>query len=167
MAYCTAAQMLARYDRRQISKLLSDTGVQVTDANLPTNANLLAILEDASGMIAMAARVGKRYTALQLQAVADSTDDIVASQIIRLTADLAMGLIVLRRPGADPKKLAPNYYQAQEILEQLKRGERIFDVDLTDEFGSRFRNVIPDDADEFLLSQNVRIFGTYPLNLEL
>ncbi len=87
--YATGEEFLARYDARLVGDLVSDTGVNVQSA--ANNANLLALLEDASGAIDSAVYVGDRYTPLQMANLSDTA----AAFCRRLCCDLT--LIYLKR----------------------------------------------------------------------
>lgn len=86
MAYATPAQLLERFDLRVIGDLASDADVRVTAAQIPTNARVLAALEDASGAIRSAALARGAYSDGQLDAFALANDPL----LVRLTCSMAM-----------------------------------------------------------------------------
>lgn len=117
--------MLEVYDDRVLRQYLSDSGTPVV-GSLTTNANLLAALGMASEVVASAALVGARYSTTQLQELADSTT--VGFLLRRITADLAMAMIVGRRVRAasDIDKLCPNRAWAEQQLDLLRTGTHLF-----------------------------------------
>lgn len=123
-SYATPADLLKRYDARDIGDLASDTGTQVSTGSIPTDANVLAALADASGDIESALLAGNRYTTADLAAVTGNT----ASKLIRLTCDIAMGYLLSRRPGYDPERLKAFREQNHFMLERLRKGENVFDL---------------------------------------
>lgn len=124
MAYATPAQMGTRYDIRRIGDLVSDTGDR--DPAPLTSPVLAACLDDASGHIDSACRVGGRYATSELTAMTGYG----ASLLVRLTCDIAYGLLVARRgySATDQQAMAPNYKPALDMLELVRKGERVFDV---------------------------------------
>lgn len=127
--FITAAQFLEAYDERRVSQLCSSTGTPITSAALPTNTTLLNALNRAAGMITAACRVGQRYQYDDLVTLSEGTDP--GSYVIQqLNADLAFGLLNARR-GLSMEELsvqAPMWAFAQDYLNQLRLGERIFDI---------------------------------------
>lgn len=123
MAYATADDLLTRYDSRRVADLVSDTGARSVYPN--SSPVVAVVLEDASGMIDAACRVAKRYTTADLNSLTGSTKSL----LVRLTCDLAFGLLVARRgySAQDQKVMAPQTEAANALLEQLRTGERIFD----------------------------------------
>lgn len=137
-SYATTADVTSRYDIRRLSQFLSDTGTPVcttaeinagTCANtiMPANANLLKLIKDASNKVLMSCRVANRYLQSDLDAVYADSDR--RESIVRLVCDLVWGYVMIRR-GLGMREvfnLAPNYKDALETLEMLKRGDRVFD----------------------------------------
>lgn len=123
-SYATPADLLKRYDARDIGDLASDTGTQVSAGSIPTDPNVLAALADASGDIDSALMAGNRYTSADLTSLAGNT----ASKLIRLTCDIAMGYLLARRPGFDMDRLKQFREQNHFMLERLRKGENVFDL---------------------------------------
>jgi len=116
---------VARYDTRTIQDLASDTGTEVSVSALSTDPNVTAALLDASGRMDAAILTGKQYTPAQLAAL---TGNSLALRR-RICCDLAMFFLMSRRPekyGAESLKAAQD--AAEEYLERLRKGERIFEV---------------------------------------
>lgn len=125
MAYATPAQMLQRFDARVVGDLVSDNGIAAGPAELLSNANLQAALDDASGEIEAALLQGQRYTTADLSALTANS----AKYLVRLTCKIAFGLLWERRPWADDGDQREQAIdQARKAVDQLRRGEHVFDV---------------------------------------
>jgi phage gp36-like protein len=124
MPYATPAELLVRYDARRVGDLVSDTGDR--DTNPVASPVLAACLDDASGHIDSACRVGGRYSTTELDTMVGNG----SSLLIRLTCDIAYGLLVARRgySATDQQAMAPNYKPALDMLELIRKGERVFDI---------------------------------------
>jgi phage gp36-like protein len=123
-AYATSADFVARFDIRDVAQWVSDTGSPVSQASItttPFNANLLAALADASGMVESACFVSDRYTPNDLTILNGNS----LALLKRIVCGLAVGMLIERRPFLDrePPKV---YEQALEWLDRLRKGERIF-----------------------------------------
>lgn len=120
----TPQDMVARYDVRRIGDLLSDNDVRVSETAVLTNTILLEILEDASAMVVSALLAGGK-TLDEIQRIAQSSVSTPAKNLlIRITCDLAFGLL-LRRRGFSAKDIAfaaPGYSVAEQMLMQMKSG---------------------------------------------
>jgi phage gp36-like protein len=122
MAYATPSDLLARNDARIIGDLLYDNGVRINETDILTNDAVETALDDASGLVNSAAFVGGRYTAADLTGLTGADQ----SFLVRLTCNLAFILLVQRR-GIDTSPY-PQWADAQNTLQQLRFGERIFNV---------------------------------------
>ena len=120
--YCTPAQAVQCYDVRSLGDFLSDTGTRLVPGDVLASPTLVKVLKEASGMVETAALAGNRYTAADLAALAGTNAGELLSRIV---ADLAIGLIIRRRPHLD-KAVPPQYGEALEWLKQLRSGEKIF-----------------------------------------
>ena len=110
MSFAQPTDMLARYDYRVIAQLVTDTGIPATVDELLTDPNLLASLADASGEILMSAQIGNRYTEADL----NNLTEISQAYLIRLTCDLSLYFLIIRR-GTDVEDY-PQAANAQKIL---------------------------------------------------
>ncbi len=124
--FVSNTSFLQLYDGRWVGKNVLDDGTAASVASLqdPTSPGgivLAAILLEASEMVMAAAAVGARYSISDLATYGGSL-------LIRVTSDLAMGLLLKRRARAvtDERALSKPYSEALDFLEQLRRGERIF-----------------------------------------
>lgn len=131
MSYATPADLIARYDSRDVGDLADDTGSQVAVADLPTDPNVLASLADASGDIDSALRAGNRYTTDDLAGLSGNS----LSKLKRVVCDIAMAYLYGRRPAHNPERLKAFEERAHAALERLRKGENIFDLDETADAG--------------------------------
>lgn len=135
MSYATPAQLLQRYDARTVGDLVSDDGNQVSAGDLLADANLQAALNDASGQIESALLQAERYSVADLTALVGSSSN-TKYVLIRLTCDIAFQQLVERRPWYEVNE---SYKQrtedADETLERLRKGERVFDLSPVKEAG--------------------------------
>jgi hypothetical protein len=130
-SFMTNAQFLVRYDWRWVAKNLLDGPSAASSSTPPTlgalesssgaGAVLAVLIEEASELVMAAAAVGNRYTAADLTAYGGQL-------LLRVVADLTMGLVLKRRARAttDLEQQFQPYSEALDYLEQLRRGERIF-----------------------------------------
>lgn len=121
-AYATPYDLIKRYDVRVLGDLINDSGNRVSSQSILIDKNIVAVLDDASGMIDSSALVGGRYQINDLQTLSS----IDQAMIIRLCCDLCFILLVQRR-GLDVKSL-PQYDHSMDMLQRLRTGERIFKV---------------------------------------
>lgn len=140
--YCTAAQFLETFDQRTIARLVSNTGVEVSVGSLATNAVLARALLAVSGRVEAACLAGQRYTPADLAALTGAS----AAYLAELVATLAMGRLILFRPGLDIE-LPPSYQEALADLESLRHGELIFAFTEVENAGVMdFQTVTPTDV---------------------
>jgi phage gp36-like protein len=121
--YATPQDLVARYDVRDICQWVSDANAPVSPSSLGGNANLLAAIADASGMVEAAVLAAERYSVTDLQNLYASGGNS-GQFLIRLVCDLAVGLLIERRPYLERDVPAP-FLRALEWLEQLRDGKRI------------------------------------------
>ena len=155
--------MVLRYDELTIKDLVSDTGEPVADVT--DDERVLAALEDASGRMDAAVLVSKIYTPTQLSAL---TGNSLALRK-RICCQLAMAYLMgrrLERYGAESLKAAND--AAEDYLERLRKGERLFAVDALIDAGlpeidgpstTQYRtlNLIPDRTKNFYPSRRSRL----------
>lgn len=123
MAYATPDDMVLRFDANTIGDLVSDTGVAATD--LTTNATVLAALEAASGRVDAAALVSQNYSTAELAALTGNSLALLKD----IVCDLAMIRLLKRRPEKITNEaLAAASKEAEDYLDRLRRGDRLFDV---------------------------------------
>lgn len=188
-AFVTSSQFLFYTDSRRVCELLSDSdsGTPIPLIELPTNATLLEILQDATQEVIEACLVGKRYTVAELMSLAadnqggsvsinpsgdyvitgGNTVKGIGSSLRKLTAALAWGTLVDRRKYSSEEfsKLAPSWAMAQQKLELLRLGERIFQITGADEAGlpSVVKLGVDSDLAGTTIASKVGLFGTIAL----
>lgn len=149
--FLTLAELDERIDSRITDQLSADddSGVRVDD-------NVTAAIADASSEIRMACMQGGVYTATQL-------DDLVVTgdtALLMLCAPLTIRNLNNRRSmGLDPS-LEKQIERAEELLEQLKNGSRILNIDnaLTAD-DPEIQTISADDADNLLQMTPTSFFG--------
>jgi phage gp36-like protein len=126
MSYATPADIQARYDVRRLGDLVRDDGTRATPSQLSSDANLQAALNDADGVVNAAVLQGQRYKVADLQSLTGNDQQF----LIRICCDLAYGHLLARRgyTSDEMQKLAPRYTLAIKTLEQLSRGNLVFNV---------------------------------------
>lgn len=121
-AYATYDDLTAFSDEGTVKDLLSDDGNYAGDPR--TDTKLLAIMQAASGQVEAACGVSNLYTPLDLTALTGNTLYLLKL----LVCSLGMVSLVRRRP----EKYGSEYWQAirkeaEDYLDRLRRGERLFD----------------------------------------
>lgn len=124
MSYADAADLVARYDAREIGKLVSDDNHEVSLIDLASDPLVTAALDDASGDIEAALLVAKRYSVAELTSLTGNS----LAKLKRLTCDIAMAYLMGRRPGRDPETLKAFEERAQGHLKLLRHGENVFNL---------------------------------------
>ena len=126
--YLPNNEFLSFYDRRRVASFLSDTGTPIADGLLATDPILARLINAAEGKVNIACRVGRRYDLGSLASYA-ATD---AGNVLKeLVADLAWHGLISRRGFKEEETaaLAPRYAMAEQTLELLRLGERVFEID--------------------------------------
>ncbi len=126
--YASAADLLSRQDVGLVGQLCVDNGQVATAADIidPLTVggfNVLTALLDASGEVEYAATRGERYQPSDLQQLTGASLGFLK----RVTCDIAMMNLYDRRDGQNPpQNVLEKYKRAQEFLQQLVSGERVF-----------------------------------------
>jgi len=135
-AYLQSSDFILQYDVNRICQLLSDdlAGAPIDQATLPTNPTLNAIIAEASAMFDSAALVDNRYQTSDLASAAityTGTTGAVGALIRRTVGNLTWGLLNARRGLSEQElsELAPLYNDALSFLEEMRRGERVLNID--------------------------------------
>ncbi|HWA97911.1 MAG TPA: hypothetical protein VG713_05440 [Pirellulales bacterium] len=122
-AYATAADLVGRFDSRDIAELASDTDEPVAD--ISTDPNVSLALDDASGRIEAALLVSGQYTVDQLSSLTGNAKALLC----RLTCELAMAMLVGRRPEKYSSDMFVALVQhAEDQLELLRKGVNLFNI---------------------------------------
>lgn len=122
----SAEQFFTYHDYRWVAKNMLDAGspaslADMIDSGTTSGARIAEFIEMGEGQLFAATAIGDRY----------SVDDVVlyGGALARwIVANITIGPVLGRRDRAvtDEKKLSLQFELAQEYLEQLRRGERIF-----------------------------------------
>lgn len=124
MAYAAPSDLILRYDRTTVGQLCGDDKRAVSGVDLPTDPVCLGMLNDASGMIDAALLVGNRYTPADLLGLSSNSSFL----LIRVCCDIAMALLIDRRPGWNPERSKAIHELADSHLEKLRTGENTFNI---------------------------------------
>jgi phage gp36-like protein len=124
MAFATGEDLVNRYDPRLIADLVSDNGETLPVSEVPANTKVLASLDDASGEMLVALVQGGRYTESQVE----NLTGYGLSHRKRICCDIAMHLLIKRRPIVDEDKAAATAKQSREHLKSLATGENVFGI---------------------------------------
>lgn len=124
-SYCSAADLLVRYDWRVLGELLadSDSAAPLTQSQVLASTTLAELLLASSGEVEAACLVSERYIPDDLAALTGGALSLLKD----LVADLTVGRLYKRRPSRDPALKPPTATQdAREMLDLLREGQRIF-----------------------------------------
>jgi hypothetical protein len=124
-------------DTRLLNELISDDG---TDGNYQYDPDdiLFTALERASEEIASAATRSNAYRVSELNALSAAANTLLRG----LTADLALCFLFERRGGTIPESVKAKANRAQDRLNDLRDGKRVFAVDLKRDAGTATVQVI-------------------------
>lgn len=122
-AYATYSDMSKRFDARTLKDLVSDTGIPAV--SLSANDNMDAALDDATGAIKSALMVGSQYQEDDLDALTGES----AEYLKRITCEIAMAYLILRRPEKYGKASQEVRENQQALLDMFRSGARVFNID--------------------------------------
>lgn len=122
-AFASNADLLKYFDTRVVGDLAGDTGVRVSAGSLATDANVTAALEAASGKVAAAVMQGQRYSSDDLAGLTGNS----LGYLKYLTCVVAFSILWERRPWSEDREKAAE--RADEMLEMLRTGKHVFDVE--------------------------------------
>ncbi len=132
MARLSVSDLLARVDAQIIADLVTDDDPQTLQRERPTvaeledNDALAALLLDADGAIEVAMKVGKRYSADQL----DDLSGASLSHYKRIAATIVAALAFERRAEKVNQEIAEKYREkADKYILDLQAGKNIFGLD--------------------------------------
>lgn len=176
--YCSAADLFAYHDPNQVADMILDgddprpTVAQMSSASNKYGALVLRFLRAASGRVESACTVSKMYTVDDLQELYDPTDsanDNTASRevLIKLVADLCFWMLCQRRqPNSGDPRNVPGAVEANELLNQLRDGERIFSF--TETAAAGLPDVVAPDPSRLVtpnvIAKAVRLFPGFGIN---
>jgi len=129
MAYASADDLAIFFDARILQDLVSDTGDP--DPVWKTNAKLTTILASASGRIESACTVAQHYLVADLAALTGNS----LALLKELTCTIAVALLIARRGGKYSEEYKEKIAAAEEFLDRLRKGERVFGIEDNQEAG--------------------------------
>lgn len=124
MALAAGSDLTARFDIRLIADLATDSGSTLDSGDVATHPNVLAALEDAMGEMVVALQVGGRYTEADLTGLTGYS----LAHAKRINCDIAMALLIKRRPIVGEEEAAGIAKQSREHLKRLADGENVFGI---------------------------------------
>lgn len=130
MPYATANDLTSYFDANVIADLVSDDGVPAQDVT--TDPNVAKSLSAAASQINAAVMVSNLYSPADLASL--TGDD--REMLLELNCQLAMSKLIRRRPekfGADGYRELVE--EGEERLEQLRKGQRLFNLPAQEEAG--------------------------------
>jgi len=146
---CPVAEFLKRVDRVAVAKLASDVpGVPVDQGSLASDPNVLAALQDASGLVESACSVGGRYSQADIAAILAAPTTAACGMLYRIVADIAWAGLFERRPNKDIPT-PPSMERSLTWLDMLADGKRIFPFLQSEDAGVMQRvEATVDDVDQ-------------------
>jgi phage gp36-like protein len=124
-AFALPDDLISRYDRRLIADLATDEGETLPAEDLGDHPAVLTALQDASGEMLVALAQGGRYTVDQLEGLSG----YALHHRKRICCDIAMNLLMKRRPIVDEERAAAIAKQSREHLKSLAAGENVFGLE--------------------------------------
>lgn len=121
--WASISELSARYDTRVLAQLVSDTDTAA--GSISSNSILTAMLEDATAIVQSAVYQGQTYTSSQMATIAAAKNPL----LIRLVCDIAVQKLHARRMRDMPSHLQSSYDEAMDLLDELRKGTRVFDSD--------------------------------------
>lgn len=165
MALATAEDLVHRYDSRLLADLAGDDSQPTPPAD---SARVQAALAGASGELLASARLGGRYTAEELQQLAQS--DSADAEFLK---DVVCSLALLRLVGTRIQTIGEETYKAlrelaDRTLEDLRAGRLLFgaasvqrastpDVDGPTALDYQRLNLLPDRTRHYYPSRSSRL----------
>jgi hypothetical protein len=122
-------------DERLLKELISDTNA---DGTVAGNTILTEVLLRGGEEVASAATRSQAYTVTELETLATDGNALLRG----LVADLALCYLFERRGGEVPESVKAKANRAQQMLNDLRDGRRVFAVDANREAGTASVSVI-------------------------
>ena len=121
------SEFLKRVDPLAVGKLASDdpNGIPVAVGALPSNANVLAAIQDAQGLFEVAVSSGGRYSQDDIAVIAAATTTGACGTMWRILTDLAWAMLFERRPHKDVPTPA-SMERSLKLMDDLNDGKMIF-----------------------------------------
>ena len=134
-SYITAAEMAESFDSRIILQLSSYSG---TPASSVTNSVTANAIEKASAEVETYALRGGFYTTTNLTDLQTADDWALKG----LVATLAMKFLYLGKTGNMPPDMDQATAKAEQMLEDLRAGKRVFNLDTVHAAGRASPHVV-------------------------
>ena len=133
--YADAADLIKRYDVRQIGDLVNDDDTRADAGDIAASGVVDAAMLDASGDLEAAVMAGAMYTLGNLERIAfpDAPATLTATghRLKRIVCAIAFWRLWNRRHPFDTPKDFPAVIEAYADLEKLAQGETIFGLEET------------------------------------
>ena len=123
--YADGDDMVTRFDVRLLGDLVTDDNTRIAAAAVPADANLGVAITDATERINSALRQANRYTTDDLAQLVTDGD----AQLKRICCALAMEHLYQRRGSAIPDGFQVAIDDAKDVLEQIRLGNNVLQVD--------------------------------------
>ena len=120
----TAADMLARFDFRMLLRLCFDDDAVHDETALAQSPILNAALGDACGEFRAAISVAGMYDEDQLERLTDDSLSLAK----RIVCEMAASFLYSRRGGEARETVKELRASAEEYLDRLRKGERLFSL---------------------------------------
>lgn len=125
----TARDMIDRYDSRMLARLCFDDDAKHGQGELYESNILSAALADAYGELKAAVSVAGMYDMEQLDRLTDESLALAK----RVVCELALSFLYSRRGGEARETVKELRDSAEEYLDRLRKGERLFSIRESDE----------------------------------
>ena len=148
-SYISTAELIESFDERMVFQLASYSGTPLANASaLSSNASALNAIEKASSEVESYAMRGGLYTAQNLLDLQTADDWSLKA----LTATLTMKWLFRGKTGNVPPDMAAMIAEATQTREDLRTGQRVFNLSTTHSAGKAGINVISSSARGYLNS---------------
>lgn len=124
MAIASGSDFTDRFDIRLIGDLATDRGETLSEEEVKTHPSVLTALDDAMGEMVVALVVGQRYGESDLLGLTGYS----LSHAKRINCDIAMALMIKRRPIVSEEQAAEIAKQSRDHLRRLRDGENVFGI---------------------------------------
>lgn len=161
MAYATSDDMRARFDERSLAEIVADDDTAVDLGDLSTDTNMLAALDDASGLVDAALLSVQQYTPADLTALTGTS----LALLKRLVCTQALLFLKQRRGGGYPSEadaIERDQKWVDDILTRLKRGANVFNIPATLSASEPSREIITVGSVERSQLMRQRTHNYYP-----
>lgn len=136
MGYATVADMVDRFDERNLGDIVADDGTRVTNVTptflLRINPKMIAALDSASGQVNAACLQGERYSVDDLAGLKGDSK----AYLVHITCVVALGALWQRKLYTEDNPARTEALQRMDQeLTRLRDGEFVFDVTAAKEAG--------------------------------